>query len=568
MKKFFKRFGKRITSIFLTVIIIVISCVYPFFSVSAIATEVTLFALGSLIWSVAGGILTGGAFTSAESVTNALTDIYNDGLTAGNSSCAAFQENASDALNGFMHFALPSLAGLPSSIADSASIDRIISDNRDGRIVVSHSDLRSLRAEVISSVNDGKDVLITDDGYSICNSGTSILNYGGNLYSATHYTLGTPYLLDDILPYFMDGNVSANFAKTLVAYTDDEIYFLRGFRIYESNSYEKAYVEPLDSRYALGRNARYDTSCTDFQIVVDGSLNATVSWVLSHNGYKSSSLNISSSFFNPYTKESVTISDCAKYSYVIVDDLFYNTVYAGTETDISISDVQGGVISTVKFDGIDKIVSNGQSVGVVDNEPTITFVPVTAADGTTTVDTLIDDVPVAEVEKEIADVQATADDIDGISGAISGAFPDIALDIPFETATITDTSTLVENLKESVLDKFPIIDQCTTLLNNLFNTDYNCDPPNFRFYWDSNGDGEKETYNALDLSFFEIKLTNENLEDKSRFSTPITVRKLVQGFIILIFYSWFCIKVIKLVPTVFGGVGEGISDFTKIGGSK
>ena len=576
MKKFFKRFGKRITSIFLTVLIIIISCVYPFFSVSAIAAEVTLFALGSLIWTVAGGILTGSAFESAESVTSAVSDFFNQGLSENDPVCTAFSQDPLGTAGEFLKSCFPAIgaaAGLSSSFADadkvSSSIDSMIT-NKNGGISISAKSLSDMRAGLISSVNGGKDVTVTDDGYAICGDGSAVLNYGGTLYSATPYVLGTSYSLDDISSEFMDYTVSADFSKTLVAYTDEEILFLRGFRFYESVSYEKTYIEPFAyPNNFLGRNGKYDTSCTDFQLVIDGSFTATASFVLSHNGLKNISCNISSSFFDPITKATASISDSSKYSYVFVDDLPYSTVFSGNVTDISISDVQGGVISTVQFDGIEKVISSGQSIGIVDDNPTITFNPTTAADGTITIDTTIDDVPVAEIEKEISDKQTTIDDINGLTGAISGAFPDISIDVPAAYKPISlDTSQLVETLQEAVKAKFPVIDQCTALLNNLFNSPYNSDPPNFYFYWDSNGDGEKERYNALDLSFFETKLSNENLEDKSRFSTPITVRSLVQGFIILIFYVVFALKVIKLLPTVFGGTGEGVSDVISFMGDK
>ncbi len=145
-----------------------------------------------------------------------------------------------------------------------------------------------------------------------------------------------------------------------------------------------------------------------------------------------------------------------------------------------------------------------------------------------------------------------------------------------QTAAITDIKealTDYENIKEfdtdlySVIAKasgiaeaeamvataFPVVGQADKLLSNLFNWEnVGNSPPNFQFYWDSDKDGVFETYTFFDLSFMELPLTNENLVDKNRFATRMTIREFVQSLIVFILYSFFAISLLRRLPGIFG----------------
>lgn len=99
---------------------------------------------------------------------------------------------------------------------------------------------------------------------------------------------------------------------------------------------------------------------------------------------------------------------------------------------------------------------------------------------------------------------------------------------------------------------YKLYDQCKFLLDNLFNYRDRNHPPNFQFYYDSNGDGENEVYTFLDLSFFEHTLTNENMVDKSWWSIPIKVIDIVRYIIAAVCYGLFVMRLIKRLPTFYG----------------
>ena len=116
---------------------------------------------------------------------------------------------------------------------------------------------------------------------------------------------------------------------------------------------------------------------------------------------------------------------------------------------------------------------------------------------------------------------------------------------------------------QDMVDRLPIVGQTKTLLGNLLDeNNYSTAAPSFSFYWDSNGDGTQEKYTALDLSFLETPLTNNNLEDKNRFQKPMTVREFIQLLIIFVCYVAFFIKIIKKLPSLIGG-GDGYNSDIK-----
>lgn len=132
------------------------------------------------------------------------------------------------------------------------------------------------------------------------------------------------------------------------------------------------------------------------------------------------------------------------------------------------------------------------------------------------------------------------------------------------SALIVEHTGLAE-AKTIVETALPVVGQSKVLLDNLFakrNTDDYI--PKFAFYWDSDGDGISEKYTVFDLSFMEQTLTNTNLTDKKRFTSPMTIRQFVQYLIILITYTLFAIKVLKKIPGLIGGVESAESSASTI----
>lgn len=99
---------------------------------------------------------------------------------------------------------------------------------------------------------------------------------------------------------------------------------------------------------------------------------------------------------------------------------------------------------------------------------------------------------------------------------------------------------------------FPLFDQFKYIIENIFNYNDRNKPPNFSFYYDSDGDGTKETYPLIDLSILETSLTNVNSVDKSLWSTPIKVIDLIRYFIAIVIYGLFVMRFIKRLPTFYG----------------
>lgn len=101
-------------------------------------------------------------------------------------------------------------------------------------------------------------------------------------------------------------------------------------------------------------------------------------------------------------------------------------------------------------------------------------------------------------------------------------------------------------------EQFPLFEQCKKLLNNLFNYNDIVEPPNFDFYLDMNNDGENELYRLIDLSILEITLSNENMVDKSWWTTPIKVIDLIRYLIAIVIYGHFIMRLIKRLPSFYG----------------
>lgn len=101
-------------------------------------------------------------------------------------------------------------------------------------------------------------------------------------------------------------------------------------------------------------------------------------------------------------------------------------------------------------------------------------------------------------------------------------------------------------------NNFKLYNQCKYFIETVFNYDDVLQPPNFSFYWDSDGDGIQEVYNPIDLSILETKLTNENMVDKSLFSVEIKIIDLIRYVIAIVIYGLFVMRLIKRLPTFYG----------------
>ena len=115
------------------------------------------------------------------------------------------------------------------------------------------------------------------------------------------------------------------------------------------------------------------------------------------------------------------------------------------------------------------------------------------------------------------------------------------------------------------VSRFTIVNQCQQLLSNVLDGDrYINRAPNFKFYFDSDGDEVQEVYTAFDLSFLDSTLDNRHLADKSRFAKSMTVRDFLQQLIIFICYVAFAIKMLKKLPGLLGSAESEVNDFVTI----
>ena len=119
----------------------------------------------------------------------------------------------------------------------------------------------------------------------------------------------------------------------------------------------------------------------------------------------------------------------------------------------------------------------------------------------------------------------------------------------------------------AIINELDIVQQTQGLVNNVLQSYEEGSvnkAPCFKFYWDSNKDGEKEIYDVLDLSFLDTTLTNENLVDKDRLKTPVTARYFIHCLMIFICYTFFAIKILKKLPSLFGGSDDDFDEFKVI----
>lgn len=523
MKKFFKRFGKRITSIVLTVLIIIISVITPFFTSSAFvvtaSSAAAIAGVAALVGSLAAGLASGTVQDISAKVVNDMSN-YVDETTQN------FNEFVKSFFDGY------TIDGVS---VNGSDISQYV-DYTTGTATINFDEYENLRKQFAGSLYKPESDLVDD-----------YLSLGGLpvLFRGNSFTLTAPEA-SSLISKYSDRLCKGNLVFVLLAKVAGEwclVNFsgnmvvcgsINGSSIFYMNSnypsstcvsatfnFSNSKLTTYGTNFTGGVVSSYSYDCKFYRVgdlsVVSGTPSESVVVLLDKN----CSWTYNSSSVNSYIKNIISA----------------DTAIAGTveipDTDFKKNDIENTVI-------------NGQGVGVVSQNPTLTFVPTDTATGAA--DVAIDDVPVAEVEKTIADI-----------GEFNDTFADSLPDISDNWTTISipstsspDINTPLGMLKQKLTSKFPVIDQLNTFFNNLFNTDYDSTAPNFHFYWDSNGDGEVERYNALDLSFLETTLTNEYLEDKDRFAAPINLRLFIHLIIILIVYVQFAVKLFKMLPSFFG----------------
>lgn len=110
----------------------------------------------------------------------------------------------------------------------------------------------------------------------------------------------------------------------------------------------------------------------------------------------------------------------------------------------------------------------------------------------------------------------------------------------------------IASLLSPTVGNYRLYEQCKYLLEKLFNYDDINIPPDFAFFWDSDGDGIAERYDPFNLSFLETTLTNETFADKTWFFNEIKIIDFIRYLIALVIYSLFVMRLIKRLPTFYG----------------
>lgn len=157
----------------------------------------------------------------------------------------------------------------------------------------------------------------------------------------------------------------------------------------------------------------------------------------------------------------------------------------------------------------------------------------------------LDSLGLSSVSSNLSEIKTKTDVIaDSLSSIVEGWKED--LDRQTQAAIF-----LASFLTPSV-GRYNLYDQCKYFLERLFNYDDINTPPDFSFFWDSDGDGIAERYTPLDLSFLEMTLTNENLADKTWFFNEIKVIDFIRYLIAIVIYGFFIMRLLKRLPGFYG----------------
>lgn len=389
-----KKIRNRVVSILLTVVILVVSCVTPFFTSSAIAvtTGLAIAGLSALIGSLAAGIANGSAQELTgqliNDITNAAELVSDNWGTGVNSISTDFNNFVSDFFDGY------TIDGVSVNGSDVA---RYV-DYDSGTATINFDEYENLRKQFAGSLYKPESDLV-DDYLSL--GGLPVL-FRGNSFTLTapeSSLLLSKYsdrLNKGKLTFVILANVSGSwclvnfisgrsFAACAAVSNTDVFYMNTG---YSSSSFVSATYSFSGSSMStygtkvtgeIGNSYSYD--CTFFRIgdlsVVSGSPSNVVAVILD------SSCN--------WTYDITTLNNYITRT-IAADTTIVGTVETPS-TDVKKNDIENTVI-------------NGQGVGVVSENPTLTFVPTDTATGASVA---IDGKPISEVEAAIEDVAANGD---------------------------------------------------------------------------------------------------------------------------------------------------------------
>lgn len=157
----------------------------------------------------------------------------------------------------------------------------------------------------------------------------------------------------------------------------------------------------------------------------------------------------------------------------------------------------------------------------------------------------LDSLGLSSVGSNLSEIKTKTDVIaDSLSSIVEGEKDDLE--------RTTKAGIFLSGFLTPVVSRYNLYDQCKYFLDNLFNYDDINTPPDFSFFWDSDGDGIAERYTPLDLSFLEMTLTNENLADKTWFFNEIKVIDFIRYLIAIVIYGFFIMRLLKRLPGFYG----------------
>lgn len=389
-----KKIHKRLLSVLMVVLILVISCVYPFVNASAIAVSASLAIAGlsALIGSLAAGIANGSAQELTGLLINDITsaaELVSDNWGTGvNSIATDFNNFVSDFFDGY------TIDGISVNGSDVASFV----DYDSGTASIQYSDYERLRSQFAGSLYKPESDLVDDylsigsfpvlyrgssitmtvsDSLNLLNKYSSRLNSKGQLYTFLLALVNGKWC---VVCHASNGNTCVS-DKTS-----------SGWCMGDSTSYFFSHTYLLNGNKLTSFGTRIDGSTDDYStgLQVYDVLFRSVNGCSVQSGTPSDFILILSN--SDFTASSSYSTVCSYISKYISDTTSITGTVETPSVDFENNDLQN-------------IIENGQNVGVVDENPTLTFVPTDTASA----EVLIDDKPIAEVEAAIEDVLANGD---------------------------------------------------------------------------------------------------------------------------------------------------------------
>lgn len=372
----------RVVSLLLTIVILVISCVTPFFTSSAFvvttSSALAVAALSALISSLAAGIANGSAQELTSQLINDMTNYVDETTDNFNDFVASFFDGY-ELNNKSIDFA--------SDLAQFVDVDSGVAN-------ISYGDYESFRQKFADTFASSE---LTD----VAIGNYSFHPLGGNLSTqlvtaATLYSFqGTAkkcfyYIIDDSLYiisvdngnsffYMSSGNSTGNYNSQAFKRSDNStISFYSNAPLqltFSNNTMSYTYVGYFSETAAQGY---------------------TKLWSWSNDGIVSLDTSAISraTQFGFVTGLVAAGSDFKIKDNRAIFEAFDGTAFTPSDTDFTKNDIENTVIT-------------GQGVGVVSENPTLTFVPTDTATGAA--DVAIDGKPISEVDAAIEDVAANGD---------------------------------------------------------------------------------------------------------------------------------------------------------------